>query len=411
MKRDKSESEAKRAAFGTRFEQQSTARLCARARTVVSSCHDILAIVHLRFRDTNMIILLPFLLFIIINVVEMPIPSPSVPLKEKLYVLLIEEGNIGVVDPEAGMLRRRIQVGSRPMYLAYDKAQNKVYVSNTGSTKVSVVDIKSEKVARVLDMPVETPDVNIGVIAYHENSHRLYVAELTPQSVASVVYVIDTQSDQIVGKITAGAQIVSMTVSQDGGKIFVLSMRERVEVYSASSLSQIATMENPVRPKTIPTLSNQKKKPKGLMLPPTLMNRITCHPTKDLLYMTLENHPEIFVFNTQTYVVEMVIHSHESYKGDPTELYCSSDGAYVFIVNHKTDAKGINCVMLIPTEKNDIVKIFNTGFVLNGLSCSLDGKMFYTAGTDINIYDLTTYALLRSVHFQTTLAGMTAVSE
>ena len=358
-----------------------------------------------------MIILLPFLLFIIINVVQMPFPSPSVPLKEKLYVLLIEEGNIGVVDPEAGVLKRRIQVGSRPMYLAYCKPQNKVYVSNTGSTKVSVVDVKSEKVTRVLDMPVETPDVNIGVIAYHENSHRLYVAESTPQNVASIVYVIDTQSDQLVGKFPAGAQIVSMSISPDGGKIFLLSKREQVEIYSASTFAQIATIDNPVKPKVVSPASKQKKKLKGLMLPPTLINRIACHPMKDLLYMTLENHPEIFVFNTQTYAVEMVIHSHESYKGDPTEMYCSSDGAYVFIVNHKTDAKGINCVMLIPTEKNDIVKIFNTGFVLNGLSCSLDGKMFYTAGTDINIYDLTTYALLRSVHFQTTLAGMTAVSE
>lgn len=343
---------------------------------------------------------------------------------EKVYLLLSEEGNIAVVDPFAAQLKRRIQVGSRPEYILLERTGKKAYVSNTKTNIVSVVDVVNETTSKIIHIPVERSGITVGSLGYNATKNHLYVAEFPVDNTPSKIWVIDAATDAIIGSFEAGANIAAISVSYDGKKIFVMNETKSIGVYDADSYSSLTTIQPmPINPKDIkaPTFvvnpkkgraAKQRKSTPALNVSPNAhISRLACHPKKNIMYVTYGSLNQIQIINTDTYAMESLVDVPSLYFGEQLDVYCSPDGRYAFIINHKTDYRTTNSVLILDVAKNQITKLLDAGFVRKGLAVSVDGKMLYTAGKDFKIFDLSTFALVRSVQFQTELAGMVTVGE
>ncbi len=342
-----------------------------------------------------------------------PAPAAAQTSLERVYLLLPQEGNIAVVDPFNGILRRRVQVGSRPQYILFLKDLQKAYVSNTGSNILSIVDVVKEATTKIINVPFEEPGVSLGVLAWNKPRNLLYVAEYpTDEATSANIWVIDVATENIVAHFAAGTRIVSVSVTPDGKKIFVLNEGKSIGVYDADSYKQLTSIA-PLDLKAAVKQAPPKKGAKGTKvskaaLPPARnpLCRLACHPTKNLVYVTYGAANQIQIINADSYLTEKTVAVPDLYRGEQTEILCSPDGQSAFIVNHKTDIKSSNSVLLFNTEKAEIVKLFDTGPVRNGLALSNNGKYLFTAGTEFKTFDLTTFQLSRSIGFQTDLGGM-----
>lgn len=342
-----------------------------------------------------------------------PAPAAAQTSLERVYLLLPQEGNIAVVDPFSGLLRRRIQVGSRPQYICFLKDVQKAYVSNTGSNILSIVDATKEATAKIITLPFEEPGVSLGVLAYNKPRNLIYAAEYpTEYATSANIWVIDAAAENVVAHFAAGTRIVSVAVTPDGKKIFVLNEGKSIGVYDAESyklLTSVAPLDLKAAAKEPPPKKGAKgTKVSKAAIPPARnpLCRLACHPSKNLVYVTYGKANTIQIINADSYMTEKSVAVPDLYRGEQTEISCSPDGQYAFIVNHKTDIRTTNSVLLFSTEKGEIVKLFDTGPVQNGLAVSNNGKFLFTAGTEFKNFDLTTYQLSRSVGFQTELGGM-----
>jgi YVTN family beta-propeller protein len=120
------------------------------------------------------------------------------------------------VDPNASGPDRRaeigqVRVGRMPSGIAVDPGGERIYVANTGSHDVSVVDVQSA---------MQTARIKVGrrpvALAYVD---QLYVAE----SATGTVSVVAPQGGQMLAKIATGNRPHSLVASWSGDRVYVLN--------------------------------------------------------------------------------------------------------------------------------------------------------------------------------------------
>jgi len=125
--------------------------------------------------------------------------------------------------------------GSESVSAVITPAGDKLYLTNSGSDDVSVIDLSSQQVTATI--PVG--DTPLGA-AVSPNGTAVYVTNM----MAGTVSVIDTASDTVVGSLPVGARPWGIAVNPAGTKVFVANSGE-------GSVSVIDTGTSTVR-KTIP---------------------------------------------------------------------------------------------------------------------------------------------------------------
>ena len=96
------------------------------------------------------------------------------PANNYLYVSCVYPGNIAVINPDTNQVVTTITVGSSPGVLAYDPANQDVYVSNYDSNTVSVISSSTNKVVAT----VSTGDGPMW-ITYDPANNDIYVIDST----------------------------------------------------------------------------------------------------------------------------------------------------------------------------------------------------------------------------------------
>lgn len=136
-----------------------------------------------------------------------PIPvgtSPGnvawLPDESRLYVLNSGSNNVSVVNTATNLQTALIPVGARPSAMAIDAAGATGYVSNEGSDTVSVVDLASNTVSKTINVGSQP-----GHLALTPSGDYLYVANT---AAGGTVTVISTATGSVAGNITgvAGAR-------------------------------------------------------------------------------------------------------------------------------------------------------------------------------------------------------------
>ena len=144
--------------------------------------------------------------------------------KEKIYVSS-EQGGVAVLDPANPDLSKKIETGDHPLGLLLNKAQDKLFVANSGSDTISVVDTSKDTVEKtILLRPAEMRGLAGATptgLALSPDEHWLYVTLADYNAVA----VVDLSNGSTKGYIPVGWYPTGIAVSQDGKSLFVANAK------------------------------------------------------------------------------------------------------------------------------------------------------------------------------------------
>ena len=125
----------------------------------------------------------------------------------EVYVANSGSNTVSVLDPAAGSVRGTISVGAAPTGVVFTPDGTRAYISNAESDNVSVVDTATGSTLAT----VAVGDGPAGVAATSDGKH-VYVTN----SQSGTLSVIDTTSNTVAATITVGGQPRSVAVTPDG---------------------------------------------------------------------------------------------------------------------------------------------------------------------------------------------------
>ena len=135
--------------------------------------------------------------------------------------------SIDVTDPEHPRIIKEISSGAQPIGLLLNKSQSQLFIANSGSDTVSIVETKSDRVLSTilvrpegaLRLPGATP---IG-LALSPDETRLFVTLADMNAVALVD--LSAKIPKVVGMIPTGWYPTSVIASPDGKQLFVANAK------------------------------------------------------------------------------------------------------------------------------------------------------------------------------------------
>lgn len=143
----------------------------------------------------------------------------------KVYVSSERDGLVSVVDPVEGKLLKSIRTGENALTVLLDRAQHRLFVANSGSDTVSIIDTGRDRVTRTIllrpddvrGLPGATPTG----MALSPDEQHLFVTLSDMNAVA----VVDLPTGRLAGYIPAGWYPTSCVVTPDGKRLFVANAK------------------------------------------------------------------------------------------------------------------------------------------------------------------------------------------
>lgn len=128
---------------------------------------------------------------------------------------------------------RSISVGRQPSGLAYDPALGEVFVADSGSSNISVINDSSETVVASIGVGADP-----GCLAYDPGTDELYVVN----SGSGNVSVISTASDKVVVNVAVGPNPSGCAYDTRTRQVFVVNSTRTVSVISAATDTVVHTI-------------------------------------------------------------------------------------------------------------------------------------------------------------------------
>ena len=114
---------------------------------------------------------------------------------DMLYINSLDLTAGGILDgrgKDVPAYPKYVQVGNDPQHLAVNPSKNKIYVTNTGSNNVSVIDSKTDKITKVVPLPFYIDESS--TLTVYPEKNMIYVVGSLPNQFS----VIDGSKDKIV---------------------------------------------------------------------------------------------------------------------------------------------------------------------------------------------------------------------
>lgn len=146
---------------------------------------------------------------------------------ERIYVANSWSNNVSVLDRRSLRLIATIDTGLRPVAVVASSA-NRVYVVNSDSDNITVIDGQTLRVLGVVPL-----SLLISGMAVHPDTGRLYVACPSTNS----VFVVDDA--QVMGEVAVGLCPNDVALSEDASRLYVLN-------HVSGDLSVVSTSDNTV---------------------------------------------------------------------------------------------------------------------------------------------------------------------
>jgi YVTN family beta-propeller protein len=237
----------------------------------------------------------------------------------------------------------------------------RVYVPNSGSNSVDVIDPRSFKIVR---------RYGVGALPHHItpswNMRRLYVDNTTGDSLT----VIDPSSGRPRGKVSV-RDPYNLYFTPDGSKAIVVTER-----YGAVDFRD---------PQSWRLL-------KSVPIPAPGPDHLDFSADGRFLLITAEYSGRVFRVNTR----KMAITGEVTVGGLPVDVKLSPDGSVFYVAN-----QGLNGVSVIGSHRLHKLKFISTGWGAHGLCISRDARRLYVsnrlAGT-ISVISLSSRRVVRTWH-------------
>jgi YVTN family beta-propeller protein len=138
---------------------------------------------------------------------ERPAASP------RIYVTNHLDNTASVIDGGTHKIVATVRVGVAPAQMAASPNRRSVYIANTGSDTVSVLNTANNTIARTITLPRGTRPVDVAV---SPNGRYLYTAAGGTNRVS----VLDTRAKRVVASVRVGTQPLSVAVAPDGKTVY-----------------------------------------------------------------------------------------------------------------------------------------------------------------------------------------------
>jgi len=233
-----------------------------------------------------------------------------------ILVLLTSSFPLNDAFAADGDIIATISVGSSPKGIAFDSANNRMYVANSAGNTVSVIDTS--------DNSVDASTISVGSspqgIAFDSANNRMYVANYGPNTVS----VINTATNAVIATISVGSNPYDVAFDSANNRMYVAN-------YGGNTVSVIDTSDNSVDPSTISVGSGPRD--------------ITFDSANNRMYVTNTGSNNVSVINTATNAVIATI----SVGSSPRGVAFDSANNRMYVVNN-----GPNNVSVIDTSDNSV---------------------------------------------------------
>ena len=279
---------------------------------------------------------------------------------------------------------RTLQVGTGPSGMAVNPVRNEVYVVNTQSSTVSVIDADSNRVA--FTIPVHRLPRSIAVDA---TGHRAYVAN----SGSNTVSILDLDRRREVGVVGTGERPGIVRVAPDGRTLVVTN-----GMSGSVSIFDIAPPESqPARPLHLrAAFSNCPGATDAVILPDSSKVFIACSDGHQVMVVGLAAAPDSWAAKQNASLTADRMLTLLDVGTTPIHLAMKPDGGEIFVSNFDSDS-----ISEISTSMNEVGTTFAIGSkpaygIVSGDNSTLWVSNF---GADsISLYSIDDGRLVGNVH-------------
>ncbi|WP_052380734.1 S-layer homology domain-containing protein [Paenibacillus camerounensis] len=281
-------------------------------------------------------------------------------LLHKAYITSFNTGVVDVVNLENNTVEKgKIQVGSQPNSAGFNPTGTQIYVTNRGSSSVSVIDPATDTVISTIPVGASPHGV-----AFNASGSKAYVANLGNGSIS----VIDTAALAVTNTIAvSGSPSVNVVV---GNKLFAASQTDHsVKVVDLA----------------------QEKLVTSISIPAASTYGLSVNPAGTKLYAANKSGNSVSVINVSDNTVEGTIAVGSS----PHATEFSPDGSRVYVANASS-----NNVSVIDTATNTVIKTIPVGSNPYVIGASADGKHAYTinySSSNMSVIDTDTLAVTDTI--------------
>jgi len=294
---------------------------------------------------------------------------------DMVYVANSGSNTVSVIDTSINSVMATVPVGEYPLGIVINSSGTRVYVSNYRSDSISVIDTGTNSVINTVVVGRSPYGV-----AINSSGTRVYVANRDSDNVS----VIDTSTNTVIATVTTGTgEIFSLwgiAINPSGKYIYVTKHKQSDT--SANSVSVIDTMTNSV----VDTVAVGNGS-EGLEVSPDGTHVYVANPYSD----------NISVIDTSNNkVVSTIAVGHY-----PKDVAISPDGIYLYVVHsiYVVDPADIN-VYVIDTRNNTIVATMAAGHSPSSVAINSSGTRIYTANSwsdNVSVIDTSTNSVIATV--------------
>jgi YVTN family beta-propeller protein len=278
------------------------------------------------------------------------------------YITNSGSSSLSIIDTVTNKVESGVKVGERPYGIAVTPDRTKVYVTNSGSNTVSVINMSTEA---KITLPIgafygfslfpytkTTTTVSVGNtprgIAVSPNGTEVYVAN----SGSNNVSIINTSTDKVVDTFSVEENPVGVAVSPDGQKVYVAnSDSNTVSVINiaANNTTSVPVGNRPYGVAVVPDgkkvyVTNHNSSDVSVIdaVNDSLINvtnvgsgpyGVAVNPEGTKVYVANYNSNNVSVINTTTNNVIATVSVGEN----PEGISVSPDGKKVYVANSGSD--------------------------------------------------------------------------
>ncbi len=315
----------------------------------------------------------------------------------RLYVLGQESNQLFVLDPEAGSIVTKIEVGNKPHTVALSKNGRTAYVSNQWADNIYLIDLEESRITDTLvggSGPagmVITPD---GKQLYCVNSY------------SNNISIFDLETHKERRRLKAGNNPVSAAITPDGSEIYVSSRRSIPVDHMTSPITEMTvagTKQERItarkRWKDAYIMENVEITPSGDMVLSTLIRPKNLIPAVQIERGWMMTHGIGIIERKENgRIIQLLLDEPNAYYSDPFDIVISPDGKRAYVshsaVNMITviDLDEIRALLEESTDEQlqtyanhlgissrYVIGRIPTGANPKGMVLSPDGKQLYVA--------------------------------
>jgi YVTN family beta-propeller protein len=138
---------------------------------------------------------------------ERPAASP------RIYVTNQLDNTASVIDGASHKVVATVPVGVSPAQMAVSPDRKSVYIANTGSNTVSVLNTADNTIAKTIALPRGSEPMDVAV---NPNGRYLYTAD----GGSNRVSILDTRAKRVVASVRVGIQPLSVAAAPDGKTVY-----------------------------------------------------------------------------------------------------------------------------------------------------------------------------------------------